>query len=75
MTSRQLRELFSSCLIWLTIMTSELFIDEGIRSRQLPIGWAYRGLSRYYTRPLKHMADDLGHASMGTTDQYIYSLI
>ena len=26
------------------------------------------------TRPLKHMADDLGHASMGTTDQvYIQS--
>ena len=44
-------------------------------ARQQPIGYGHTGASKdIATRPLKHMADDLGHASMGTTDQvYIQS--
>ena len=57
-------------------MLSENFIEEAKALREATTHWLrHTGASQdISTRPLKHMADDLGHASMGTTDQvYIQS--
>ena len=51
-------------------------MQEANRLRSATVHWLrHTGASQdISTRPLKHMADDLGHASMGTTDQvYIQS--
>ena len=57
-------------------MRSEGFGDEAATLREATTHWLrHTGASQdIATRPLKHMADDLGHASVGTTDQvYIQS--
>ena len=57
-------------------MHSEGFAEEAKALREATNHWLrHTGASQdIATRPLKHMADDLGHASMGTTDQvYIQS--
>ena len=57
-------------------MAAEGFVDEAQALREATTHWLrHTGASKdIATRPLKHMADDLGHASMGTTDQvYIQS--
>ena len=57
-------------------MISEGFKDEAKALREATTHWLrHTGASQdIASRPLKHMADDLGHSSMGTTDQvYIQS--
>ena len=77
MTSRQLRRIVQQAFdLAYDKMTSESFADEAKALREATTHWLrHTGASQdISTRPLKHMADDLGHASMGTTDQvYIQS--
>ena len=77
MTSRQLRRIVQQAFdLAYDKMHSEGFIDEALALREATTHWLrHTGASiDIATRPLKHMADDLGHASMGTTDQvYIQS--
>lgn len=77
MTSRQLRRIVQEAFdIAYDKMVSEGFNDEAKALREATTHWLrHTGASQdINSRPLKHMADDLGHASMGTTDQvYIQS--
>ena len=77
MGSRQLRRIIQQAFdLAYAQMRSEGFIDEAKALREATTHWLrHTGASQdIATRPLKHMADDLGHASMGTTDQvYIQS--
>ena len=77
MTSRQLRRIVQKAFdLAYEKMRSEGFNDEAKTLREATTHWLrHTGASQdIATRPLKHMADDLGHASMGTTDQvYIQS--
>ena len=77
MTSRQLRRIVQQAFdLAYDKMVSENFNDEAKALREATTHWLrHTGASQdISTRPLKHMADDLGHASMGTTDQvYIQS--
>jgi len=77
MTARQLRRIVQYAFdLAHDKMRSEGFIDEAQALREATTHWLrHTGASKdIATRPLKHMADDLGHASMGTTDQvYIQS--
>ena len=77
MTSRQLRRIVQQAFdLAHDKMCSEGFVDEALALREATTHWLrHTGASKdIATRPLKHMADDLGHASMGTTDQvYIQS--
>jgi site-specific recombinase XerD len=77
MTSRQLRRIVQEAFdIAYEKMLAEGFSDEAKALREATTHWLrHTGASQdIATRPLKHMADDLGHASMGTTDQvYIQS--
>jgi len=77
MTSRQLRRIVQQGFdLAYEKMRSEGFSDEARALREATTHWLrHTGASQdIATRPLKHMADDLGHASMGTTDQvYIQS--
>lgn len=77
MTSRQLRRIVQEAFdIAYDRMLAEGFADEAKALREATTHWLrHTGASQdIATRPLKHMADDLGHASMGTTDQvYIQS--
>ena len=77
MTSRQLRRIVQQAFD----MAHDKMVSEGLQDdakalREATTHWLrHTGASQdISTRPLKHMADDLGHASMGTTDQvYIQS--
>jgi site-specific recombinase XerD len=77
MTSRQLRRIVQQAFdIAYDKMVSEGFVNEAKALREATTHWLrHTGASQdINSRPLKHMADDLGHASMGTTDQvYIQS--
>ena len=77
MTSRQLRRIVQQAFdLAYDRMMSEGFSEEAKALREATTHWLrHTGASQdIATRPLKHMADDLGHASMGTTDQvYIQS--
>ncbi|MDE0748214.1 MAG: site-specific integrase [Porticoccaceae bacterium] len=77
MTSRQLRRIVQQAFdLAHDKMRSEGFTDEAVALREATTHWLrHTGASQdIATRPLKHMADDLGHASMGTTDKvYIQS--
>ena len=77
MTSRQLRRIVQEAFdMAFDKMLAEGFSDEARALREATTHWLrHTGASQdIATRPLKHMADDLGHASMGTTDQvYIQS--
>jgi len=77
MSSRQLRYIVQEAFdMAYDKMLSESFEDEAKALREATTHWLrHTGASQdISTRPLKHMADDLGHASMGTTDQvYIQS--
>jgi integrase/recombinase XerD len=77
MTSRQLRRIVQDAFdLAYDKMLSEGFGGEASALREATTHWLrHTGASQdIATRPLKHMADDLGHASMGTTDQvYIQS--
>jgi integrase len=77
MTSRQLRRIVQQAFdLAYEKMRAEGFSDEATALREATTHWLrHTGASKdIATRPLKHMADDLGHASMGTTDRvYIQS--
>ena len=77
MTSRQLRRIVQEAFdMAFDKMLAEGFSDAARALREATTHWLrHTGASQdIATRPLKHMADDLGHASMGTTDQvYIQS--
>ena len=77
MTSRQLRRIVQQGFdLGYEKMRAEGFTDEAKALREATTHWLrHTGASQdIATRPRKHMADDLGHASMGTTDQvYIQS--
>lgn len=77
MTSRQLRRIVQQGFdLAYQQMHAEGFKEEAKALREATTHWLrHTGASQdIATRPLKHMADDLGHASMGTTDQvYIQS--
>ena len=77
MTSRQLRRIVQEAFdLAYDKMIAEGFSAEAKALREATTHWLrHTGASQdIATRPLKHMADDLGHASMGTTDQvYIQS--
>jgi site-specific recombinase XerD len=77
MSSRQLRRIVQEAFdMAYDKMLAEGFADEAKALREATTHWLrHTGASQdIATRPLKHMADDLGHASMGTTDQvYIQS--
>jgi integrase/recombinase XerD len=77
MSSRQLRRIVQEAFdMAYNKMLSETFTEEAKALREATTHWLrHTGASQdISTRPLKHMADDLGHASMGTTDQvYIQS--
>jgi len=77
MTSRQLRRIVQQAFdVAHDKMRTEGFTDESVALREATTHWLrHTGASQdIATRPLKHMADDLGHASMGTTDKvYIQS--
>ena len=77
MTARQLRRIVQHAFdLAHDKMAAEGFVDEAQALREATTHWLrHTGASKdIATRPLKHMADDLGHASMGTTDQvYIQS--
>ena len=77
LTSRQLRRIVQQVFdnAYQT-MCEEGFASSAEELREASTHWLrHTGASiDIATRPLKHMADDLGHASMGTTDQvYIQS--
>ena len=77
MTSRQLRNIVQEAFD----NTYEMMKEKGYREESKALQSATTHWLRHTgasediaTRPLKHMADDLGHSSMGTTDQvYIQS--
>ena len=77
MTSRQLRNIVQEAFD----NTYEMMKKKGYREESKALQSATTHWLRHTgasediaTRPLKHMADDLGHSSMGTTDQvYIQS--
>ena len=77
MTSRQLRRIVQQGFdLAYDKMVAEGFGGEAKALREATTHWLrHTGASQdIATRPLKHMSDDLGHASMGTTDQiYIQS--
>ena len=77
MTSRQLRRIVQEGFdLAYDRMIAEGFGGEAKALREATTHWLrHTGASQdIATRPLKHMSDDLGHASMGTTDQiYIQS--
>ena len=77
MTSRQLRRIVQEGFdLAYDRMVAEGFGGEAKALREATTHWLrHTGASQdIATRPLKHMSDDLGHASMGTTDQiYIQS--
>jgi len=77
MTSRQLRRIVQQGFdLAYDRMIAEGFGVEAKALREATTHWLrHTGASQdIATRPLKHMSDDLGHASMGTTDQiYIQS--
>ena len=77
MTSRQLRRIVQEGFdLAYDKMVAEGFGGEAKALREATTHWLrHTGASQdIATRPLKHMSDDLGHASMGTTDQvYIQS--
>jgi len=77
MTSRQLRRIVQQGFdLAYDKMIAEGFGKEAKALREATTHWLrHTGASQdIATRPLKHMSDDLGHASMGTTDQiYIQS--
>jgi integrase/recombinase XerD len=77
MTSRQLRRIVQDAFdLAYEKMVAEGFGGEAKALREATTHWLrHTGASQdIATRPLKHMSDDLGHASMGTTDQvYIQS--
>ena len=77
MTSRQLRRIVQQAFdLAYDQMVAEGFGKEAKALREATTHWLrHTGASQdIATRPLKHMSDDLGHASMGTTDQvYIQS--
>lgn len=77
MTSRQIRRIVQEAFdLAYDKMLLETFAEEAQALREATTHWLrHTGASQdISTRPLKHMADDLGHASMGTTDQvYIQS--
>jgi site-specific recombinase XerD len=77
MTSRQLRRIVQQGFdLAYDRMIAEGFGGEAKALREATTHWLrHTGASQdIATRPLKHMSDDLGHASMGTTDQiYIQS--
>ena len=77
MTARQLRRIVQSAFdLAHDKMLAEGFIHDARALREATSHWLrHTGASQdIATRPLKHMADDLGHASMGTTDKvYIQS--
>ena len=77
MTARQLRRIVQYAFdVAHEKMRAEGFVEEAQALREATTHWLrHTGASKdIATRPLKHMADDLGHASMGTTDQvYIQS--
>ena len=77
MTSRQLRRIVQQGFdLAYDRMIAEGFGKEAKALREATTHWLrHTGASQdIATRPLKHMSDDLGHASMGTTDQiYIQS--
>ncbi|MDE0842212.1 MAG: tyrosine-type recombinase/integrase [Porticoccaceae bacterium] len=77
MTSRQLRRIVQATFdAAYKHMVEEGFGDQAETLQAASSHWLrHTGASQdIATRPLKHMADDLGHASMATTDQvYIQS--
>jgi len=77
MTSRQLRRIVQDAFDMAhNKMKEEGFTKEAKALREATTHWLrHTGASQdIASRPLKHMADDLGHASMGTTDKvYIQS--
>ena len=77
MTSRQLRRIVQQAFdLAYDKMITEGFSEDATALREATTHWLrHTGASQDIAiRPLKHMADDLGHASMGTTDQvYIQS--
>jgi integrase/recombinase XerD len=77
MTARQLRRIVQQGFdLAYDSMIAEGFGKEAKALREATTHWLrHTGASQdIATRPLKHMSDDLGHASMGTTDQiYIQS--
>jgi site-specific recombinase XerD len=77
MTSRQLRRIVQEAFdITFNKMNEEGFTEDAKVLREATTHWLrHTGASQdIASRPLKHMSDDLGHASMGTTDQvYIQS--
>lgn len=77
LTSRQLRRVVQQVFdAAYTAMCDQGFSGDAEALREATTHWLrHTGASiDIATRPLKHMADDLGHASMGTTDQvYIQS--
>lgn len=77
MTSRQLRRIVQEAFdLAYDKMVAEGFGKEAKALREATTHWLrHTGASQdIATRPLKHMSDDLGHSSMGTTDQvYIQS--
>lgn len=77
MTSRQLRRIVQQAFdLAYQKMCDEGFSKDAQALREATTHWLrHTGASQdIATRPLKHMADDLGHASMGTTDKvYIQS--
>ena len=77
MTARQLRRIVQYAFdVAHDKMRAEGFVEEAQALREATTHWLrHTGASEdIATRPLKYMADDSGHASMGTTDQvYIQS--
>ncbi|MAM88333.1 MAG: recombinase XerC [unclassified Hahellaceae] len=77
LTSRQISRLVQDAFdIAYAKMVSDGFKNDAKELRHATTHWLrHTGASQdIATRPLKHMADDLGHASMGTTDRvYIQS--
>lgn len=77
MTSRQLRRIVQQAFDFAyEQMVREGFTDEAQTLKEATTHWLrHTGASMDIdSRPLKHMADELGHASMGTTDRvYVQS--
>ena len=77
MTSRQLRRIVQQAFDFAhEQMVKEGFSEEAQTLKEATTHWLrHTGASMDIdSRPLKHMADELGHASMGTTDRvYVQS--
>ncbi|MEW6997116.1 tyrosine-type recombinase/integrase [Colwelliaceae bacterium BS250] len=77
LTSRQLRRIVQQAFDFAYLqMVREGFGDEAQTLKEATTHWLrHTGASMDIdSRPLKHMADELGHASMGTTDRvYVQS--